>query len=90
MVSLWSDAGLMVARRLSSGAWQSETVDPNVRAGICSSLAVDAQGNPHIAYYDLSTESLKHAARPGSSWVPDPLPVSSDAAGFSGEHCSLG
>lgn len=86
-VSFWSDDGLQVARRSATGNWQVSTVDANVRAGIASSLATDAAGNLHIAYYDLATESLKHASLMGQTWVTET--VDSDPSGYVGEQCSL-
>ncbi len=46
----------------NSGAkWMLETVDENGTVGQQSSLAVDAEGHTHIAYYDSSNGSLNYA-----------------------------
>jgi plastocyanin len=47
------------------GAWATETVDGE--GGIGVSMALDADGNPHLAYYD-ETGAVKHAHDVGGGW----------------------
>lgn len=49
-------------------AWQIETVDEAGNVGQYSSLALDGQGDPHIAYYDATHKALKYARYDGSAW----------------------
>jgi hypothetical protein len=89
VVSFWSDAGLQIARRSAAGTWLSaETIDPNPRAGFNNSMTVDASGVLHLSYYDLSTESLKHA-RVDAAGSASFETVESGPAGFAGEHSSI-
>lgn len=48
--------------------WTIETVDAIGAAGAYSALALDAQGNPCIAYHH-GTSGLKYAAKTGTAWT---------------------
>ncbi len=61
--------------------WQTE----NVASGQYSSLVVDAAGHSRIAYYDVSSHSLKYSVSDGSNWST----VTVDSASNVGQHCSL-
>jgi hypothetical protein len=50
-----------------------------------SSVAVDAQGNPRIAYHDQTGENLKYASRDGGAWSIEVV----DFAGSVGAYTSL-
>jgi len=50
-------------------AWQTETVDSAGQTGYSNSLAVDADGHPHIIYLKLdSTGRLRYAHWDGTQW----------------------
>lgn len=49
-----------------AGGWLTETVDGVEHAGSMSSLALDAAGRPHIAYYARS--GLYYAYHDGTAW----------------------
>lgn len=61
--------------RCENGICAVETVDPSDYVGMYASLALDSQGNPHIAYYDVgqtefcNDEKVKYAAWDGSQWT---------------------
>ncbi len=68
MLSLFSlVATVHVAAQPSTGKWHITTIDSvgNLPGwtGRCTSLAIDANGYPHISYYDYTTDALKYAYR---------------------------
>lgn len=65
VVTLMSCSNKPTDSVLSEG-WQSETVDDKFNAGAYSSLAIDKNSIPHIAYY--SGEALKYAFRNNARW----------------------
>ena len=52
---------------------------------LCTSLAFDASGNPHISYYDWPNGDLKHAWQSGGSWHTETV----DSTGNVGLYTSL-
>jgi len=62
-----------------------ETVDTAGLAGTHTSLALDARGNPRIAYFDDSADDLRYAARRAGVWTVE----TADAAGSLGQYASI-
>ncbi len=48
--------------------WFLETVDSDIGAGYCCSIAIDSNDNLHVSYWDTVNNSLKYAKWNGSSW----------------------
>lgn len=48
--------------------WTIETVDKRIETGKFNSVALDAQGHPHIAYSHVAWGDLLYAAWDGSRW----------------------
>jgi hypothetical protein len=59
----------------SGGVWTFESIAPNGYDPIfgddnqITSLALDASGNPHIAFWDPTPNLLKYASRTGGTWT---------------------
>jgi hypothetical protein len=62
-----------------------ETVDATGEVGTHASLALDAFGNPHLGYYDVTNGDLKYASKVGGAWTLETV----DAAGSVGSYTSL-
>jgi len=65
--------------------WQSEIVDDSGWVGIDSSIAVDADNNPHISHYDQGNRDLKYAYWNGGGWQNEVV----DSAGDVGEESGI-
>ncbi|MCL7454513.1 MAG: PKD domain-containing protein [Anaerolineae bacterium] len=50
------------------GNWLTETVDSAGYVGDYSSLVLDSDGNPHIAYNDETNQAIKYAHKSGDTW----------------------
>jgi hypothetical protein len=50
------------------GAWQLEVVDDQTIRGNFSSLALDAEDNPHIAYRDYYSQAVFYAHKDANGW----------------------
>ena len=69
-------------------AWVSETVDSVGNVGVSyprTSLALDSNGRPHIAYTDAANEDMVYAHWNGAAW----LTTTVDSIGDVGEFASL-
>jgi hypothetical protein len=51
-----------------AGTWHISTIEEQGIIGAYSSLALDSNGRPHVAYSDSSNGALKYASWNGSSW----------------------
>ena len=52
----------------SFAQWNFETVDNSVNVGWYSSIAIDSDNYPHIAYLDAYNNALKYACWTGTEW----------------------
>jgi hypothetical protein len=65
--------------------WQIETVTDAYHSQYCS-LALDSDGDPHIAFYHSTPDrDLMYASRDGRGWLIEPV----DTAGWVGYYCRL-
>jgi hypothetical protein len=62
-----------------------ETVDATVFVGEYTSLTLDAQGDPHVSYRDITNGALKYAVKTAGSWTLETV----DATGNVGQYTSL-
>ena len=77
--SLFTDAtrdGVDNVAHRDGSDWQIETVDSDGDVGKDTSLVLDARGYPHIAYHDVTNDSLKHAVLSGTTWVSETVEAS--------------
>jgi hypothetical protein len=75
-----------------AGKWQCDTIQTGEGVGQYASLALDGDGNRHIAYYDAGNGDLWYATSavgsncgPGNSWTCYPV----SAAGDVGQYASM-
>jgi len=64
--------------------WYTQTVDPRLGMGKFNEMALDQNGNPHIAYSDVDKFNLQYTFWNGDSWVfatPDTSTLSSGWVG---------
>jgi len=65
----WIGVLLVVVVTAAFGqAWFIETVDSAIDVGQYSSLAIDSENKPHIAYFDADSAFLKYATWNGATW----------------------
>jgi serine/threonine protein kinase len=62
-----AEGGLTYATQ-KDGTWLWEKVDAKRSAGYFSALALDAQGNPHVAYYIKDEKTLWYARKGNNGW----------------------
>jgi len=63
----WYGQGVLRYARPDNGGWIVEEPDP-AQGMSCSSIALDSQGYPHIAYY-MQGAGLKYARWTGTEWT---------------------
>lgn len=78
-------ATLFVAHPVTATPFVHETVEFSGNVGQYCSLALDAQGNPHVSYYDASTTDLIYATKQRGIWRRQTV----DATGATGLHTSI-
>ncbi|MEO0123476.1 MAG: hypothetical protein ABIL69_05665, partial [candidate division WOR-3 bacterium] len=76
---------LLFAVAVYAGYWSHKIVDVTGFVGRYSSIALDANGNPHISYYDSTNGDLKYAKKTGSSWTMETI----DTTGTVGLYTSI-
>ncbi|MBN2380700.1 hypothetical protein JXM67_12945 [candidate division WOR-3 bacterium] len=89
----WVSVLLMAGVTIAFGqAWYIETVDSGGAAlndvGQYTSLAIDNQNYPHIAYYDVTNQLLKYATWNGAVWEIETVD-STEVPGMVGEYANL-
>lgn len=82
-------AGLFLGMsgRVSATPFVNEFIETGAATvlGYYNSIAIDPQGNTHIAYFNDATDDLRYARKVGASWVLENV----DGVGNYGEFCSL-
>jgi hypothetical protein len=73
-----------IALQKVTGWWQS-TVDEVGNVGPHTSLALDAQGRPHVSYGDNSSFVVKYAMKTGGAWMTEVV----DATGTLGVYTAI-
>jgi len=62
--------------------WYIETVDSSGDVGMFSSIDIDSQGLPHIAYYDAGNHAIKYAHYDNATLITETIAYSSDYYGW--------
>ena len=76
---------LLAPHQAAATPFTTETVDATGTTGFWTSLALDAQGNPHISYFALGSGDLRYAKRIGGVWSFETV----DAVGSVGSYTSI-
>lgn len=81
---------LAYAQSGDAHTWNVSEVDSSLQSGWHNSLALDASGNPLIAYYEASNKVLMFAAADSSTPPFNFTATAVDTSGQVGQYCSLG
>lgn len=81
----WNSGDLKYVEKTGVTWGTPEVVNYRGDVGRYSSLALDARGNPHIAYYDRTNEDLKYATRTIDGWQRYTV----DSIGNMGSRCAI-
>jgi len=65
------------------GQWENETVDSQGDVGMRASVALNGNGDPHVAYYDKTNKDLKYATRSGGGWGTQTVDATGDVGFYS-------
>jgi hypothetical protein len=68
--------------------WHVETVDSAGNVGYYPSLAIDADGNPHVTYFEQTSGELRYAKRIGGAWQIEVVPTDYPSS-FGGQSMAL-
>jgi len=69
LAAIMITSGFSLSAEASGGNWTYTFIDSVNNVGQYASIAIDGNGNPHIAYYDATSGVLKHAYMVGGVWV---------------------
>lgn len=58
--------------------FQIETVDASGETGFGASIALDSHGQPHIAYIDRLSHTIRYRVKTGETWTAQPGPPYAD------------
>lgn len=72
-----------LATRQMPTAWTNETVDTTGQVWRGNSLALDADDNPHISYYDVTLGAVKYAFQDQAGWHVET--VDGDVSDYNGK-----
>ncbi len=62
--------------------WKIVTVDSDGSVGSATSLALDSNDLPHIAYYDYTNRSVNYARWTGNEWVSEEVDYAGSTSNF--------
>ncbi len=81
-VILCGVVSLAAAGVCAPSAWYIQALDAATHASGETSLALDANGYPHISFFDVNPEALKYAVWNGSSWNIQTVTTSSSPSTY--------
>ena len=83
----WVVAAILVRPAGATTPFVNETADGSANdVGEYTSLALDASGNPHVSYADITTFDLKYARKSGGVWT---IEMADGSANLVGLYTSL-